>query len=231
MKVVVFDLDGTLCKKNESILPSTVERLHILEERGNQIVICSGKTTQYLQGLFRQIGLKNPILIGEMGSTLNQGITYPPKVALTLYDDKKKIDALREFKKKYVNKYKDKIWLQPNEIQLSLVPRDKETFEAIKEDLKNDDTSLFDVYVYNTNMDILPKGSNKAAGLKKACEYYGFVFEDIYYFGDSINDYPIFALCNNSFGIDLKDPSKAKWNFKTIDEALDYLLDSIEKSK
>ena len=42
--------------------------------------------------------------------------------------------------------------------------------------------------------------------------------------GDSLNDYPMFDFSKTSIGINLKDKSKALYNFNTINEALKFLL-------
>ena len=41
MKVLVFDLDNTLCKLAKPVLDEDVKILKELEARGNKIVICS----------------------------------------------------------------------------------------------------------------------------------------------------------------------------------------------
>ena len=78
MKWIVFDLDGTLCKIGKEILPETVEMLKALEDKGNRICISSGKPTYYLVGMFRQVGLKAPIFIGENGGVIQFGVDLPP---------------------------------------------------------------------------------------------------------------------------------------------------------
>ena len=79
MKCIVFDLDGTLCQLGKEILPETVDMLKALEDKGNRICISSGKPTYYLVGMFRQVGLKNPIFIGENGGVIQLGVDLPPR--------------------------------------------------------------------------------------------------------------------------------------------------------
>ena len=68
-RLLVFDLDGTLAQVGKGMLPEDIEKLLSLEKEGYTIVICSGKPSYYLCGFARQIGLANPILVGENGAT------------------------------------------------------------------------------------------------------------------------------------------------------------------
>ena len=70
IKLVVFDLDGTLAPVGKSILPETLKRIKEIEERGIQIAICSGKPPFYLCGVMRQAGIANPVLVGENGAVI-----------------------------------------------------------------------------------------------------------------------------------------------------------------
>ena len=44
MKLIVFDLDGTLAALGKGIEPKNLEQLKALEDAGARIAICSGKT-------------------------------------------------------------------------------------------------------------------------------------------------------------------------------------------
>ena len=67
-KLIVFDLDRTLADIGAGILPADIEALKALERKGARIAICSGKPTYYLCGFMRQVGLEQPILVGENGA-------------------------------------------------------------------------------------------------------------------------------------------------------------------
>ena len=77
--ILVFDLDGTLCPVGKGMLPQDAALLRRLEDEGFTIAICSGKTTFYLCGFLRQVGLKSPIMVGENGGAVQFGIGLPPE--------------------------------------------------------------------------------------------------------------------------------------------------------
>jgi hydroxymethylpyrimidine pyrophosphatase-like HAD family hydrolase len=77
--IYVFDLDGTLCPIGKPISDGVVAGLRELEERGHRVALCSGKPTYYLCGMMRQVGLKDPVLLGENGGVIQFGVDLPPK--------------------------------------------------------------------------------------------------------------------------------------------------------
>ena len=85
---------------------------------------------------------------------------------------------------------------------------------------------LKDCVIYNQIdcFDILPKDVNKYAGLAYLSQIIGISKEEFVAVGDSLNDYPMFDFSKTSIGINLKDKSKALYNFNTINEALKFLL-------
>ena len=132
MKCIVFDLDKTLCDLNEGISNENILRLKELEAKGNYICICSGKPTFYLCGMFRQVGLKNPILIGENGGVIQFGINLPPKKYYVVSKKEEAIKQLKELKIDLQNKFKDVLWYQPNEIALTAFSQEEKYFDIVK---------------------------------------------------------------------------------------------------
>ena len=63
IRLLVFDLDSTLAPIGMGIGEEELKILKILENKGVRIVICSGKTCDYLCGFVRQLELKDPVLI------------------------------------------------------------------------------------------------------------------------------------------------------------------------
>ena len=77
IRLAVFDLDGTLAPLGKPVAPETVALLHQLENTGVRIALCSGKPTYYLCGFARQLGLADPILVGENGAVIQLGVDLP----------------------------------------------------------------------------------------------------------------------------------------------------------
>ena len=227
LKAIVFDLDETLCKTNKGILQKNVRLLKKIEKSGIRIVISSGKPTYYLCGFFRQVGLKSPILIGENGAIIQFGIDLPPKVYYSLEynkDAEKNIDFLKyEIKQNF----KDIFW-QPNTTGIAVFAKSKLEYNKLKNMLKNNQSKLanLNIYYHSNSIDILPKEINKFNSLKFLCEKLNIKRNEIIAVGDELNDYPMFEFVKISYGINIADSTKVSKVFKTINQALNFIIEN-----
>lgn len=64
IKLLVFDLDSTLAPVGKGMEEEDLKLFRSLEKSGKRIAVASGKTCDYLCGFLRQVGLRNPIMIG-----------------------------------------------------------------------------------------------------------------------------------------------------------------------
>ena len=224
MRCIVFDLDSTLCAIGKEILPETVDMLKALEDKGNRICISSGKPTYYLVGMFRQVGLKNPIFIGENGGVIQLGVDLPPREYHVTTKLKSVVSRLKELRSQMEDRFGDKIWYQPNEIELTAFPKDESLFDEIEQFILS--KAIEDIIVYRQIdcFDIIPKDVSKRGGLEYLATMLQLEAEDFVAVGDGINDYPMFDYAGLSLGIRLKDETKATINFDDINKALKYLL-------
>lgn len=228
-KLLIFDLDGTLAPIGSPSAPSTVEALKGLERRGCRIAICSGKPLAYLCGYMRQIGLKQPILLGENGADIQFGIDYPPKKHFTLkYSDaaKKAIQDMRE----RISKSMPQIWFQPNQVELTPFFGQAHERNQIRGILNLCMETAEDVEIYEhvDCFDVIPIGVNKQAGVLALAEYLGISCADLIAIGDGVNDYPMFEIAGYSIGIHLKDSAAVTSNVPTIAEAMSLLVQIID---
>ena len=224
MKVLVFDLDNTLCKLAQPVLAEDVNILKELEKKGNKIVICSGKPTYYLCGLARQLGLDNPILVGENGAVIQFGVDLPPHRYHIVTKQIETITKLKKLRLEMEKVFSNRLWFQPNEVCLTPFPYCESDFKVIEEYLKSKDLSDCIIYNQIDCFDIIPKDVSKYEGLAYLSQIIGISKEEFVAVGDSLNDYPMFDFSKTSIGINLKDKSKALYNFNTINEALKFLL-------
>ena len=231
IRLIVFDLDGTLANLGKGILPENLARLRQLEEAGARIAICSGKPTYYLCGFMRQVGLSAPILVGENGAVIQFGVDLPPKdyfVAPYSSAARRSIRLLRDALESAV----PGMWYQPNEVGLTPFPRSEAEFDAVQACIDALSPRLEDVLVYRhcDSFDITPNGITKKSGLERLSALLGISAEETAAVGDGVNDYPMFEYAGLSLGVNVKDPEKVDRNFDSIDSALDFLLDMIQHS-
>ena len=224
MKVIVFDLDNTLCEIGKEILPETVEMLKALEDKGNRICISSGKPTYYLVGMFRQVGLKSPIFIGENGGVIQFGVDLPPAEYHVTTALKNVVRKLKVLRNDLEEEFGDKIWYQPNEIELTAFPQNQDDFDKIESFIKGKNIEDIIIYRQVDCFDVVPCDVSKRRGLEYLADLLVLDRNDFIAVGDGINDYPMFDYAGLSLGINLKDTAKATLNFDNINTALKYLL-------
>ena len=225
LKLAVFDLDGTLAALGKPVAPEAAVLLRRLEDAGVRIAVCSGKPTFYLCGFMRQMGLKDPILVGENGAVIQFGVELPPRAYRVLPYSQTARESIRLLRKA-LDAALPELWYQPNEVGLTPFPREPEEFAVIEDCLIQYQDRLADVEIYRhcDSFDITPTGINKASGLAYLAQWLGITAEESVAVGDGVNDYPMFDWAGQALGIRVKDVSRVDRDFDTIGEALEYLL-------
>lgn len=229
IKLAVFDLDNTLAKLGEGILPEDVALLCRLEARGVRIAICSGKPTYYLCGFMRQVGLKEPILIGENGAVIQFGVDLPPRT----YEILPHSDAAREtirFLREKFDALLPGLWYQPNQVGLTPFPASEEEFDILARCLAENRDMVRDVTVYRhvDTYDITPNGITKFDGLKRLGELLHIPPEQTAAVGDGVNDYPMFDYAGCRVGVNVAEEGRVDHNFTSASRALNHLLKLVE---
>lgn len=221
MKVIVFDLDGTLAPIGEPIAGETLDAMKRLEHRGVHIALCSGKPIYYLCGVMRQAGLDRPILLGENGATMQVGIDLPPEEHYTLPFSQAARDSIRLIRSE-LEKRMPQLWYQPNEVGLTPFFRTQEENEAIGRCIADcaDRTADIDIYPQCDCYDVTPRGISKAEGLRALGRYLNIPMEEFAAVGDGINDYPMLACAGYAIGIHLRDGSAVDYNAPDIGAAM-----------
>lgn len=233
-KLLVFDLDGTLAMPAKRMEEWDVQKLVKLEESGYKIAICSGKPSYYLCGYARQLGLKNPILLGENGGTIQLGIELPPKKYVEYPCSFESKEQIRYMKRLIDESFLGKIWYQPNQIGISPFPKDEETFLALQELIDNNREHLSELLIYRhwDCFDLIPKNVNKKNGLIYLSELTGIKPSEMIAVGDGVNDVPMFEYADISIGI-MEQTEDGKliekyidYSFQKIGDVLKFILEN-----
>lgn len=224
-KMLVFDLDGTLAPIGKGMETNDMLALRELENCGYRIAICSGKPTFYLCGFLRQIGLQEPILVGENGAVIQYGVELPPKQFYLCLHSEKAAEQLRRMKERIIAACGKRVWFQPNEVELTPFPQDAEAFELIQGLIDAHPEELDELIVYRQVdcFDFIPKTINKASGLAYLAELEGLTREAFVAVGDGINDVPMFEFAGVSIGIGGKLEYITTHSFESIKDALNML--------
>ena len=227
-RLIIFDLDSTLAPLGKGIGEKDLEILKKIEDSVVRIAICSGKTCDYLCGFMRQVGLKDPILIGENGAVIRFGVDLPPRHYHRIPVLSDTILALSEIRKILEARFPH-IWFQPNKIGVTPFPTCQEEFEEIQKIL--DDWMLgkegIHVFRHIDSFDIVPAGIDKTIGIHYVLEQLGITTKEIVTVGDGVNDYCMFELAEHSVGVNVKEAYRVNKNCATTLEMLEYLYNMI----
>lgn len=225
--VLVLDLDGTAAPIGRPASARTVKLLKKLERKGYRIVFSSGKPTFYLCGFVRQLGLQEPVLIGENGCTLQLGIDLPPSKNLLLPLEKEIRAHLALLKQKILEACEETVWFQPNEVSLTPFPRTKAAFGKIESILSENPDLLGGLTVYKQCdcFDILPENATKRRGLELLSSLLDIPSSAFIAVGDGINDLPMFDFADCAIGLGQTPLQSTDLLFETVEQALLHILE------
>lgn len=230
VRLIIFDLDSTLAPIGLGMGEEELKLFRQLETRGVQIAICSGKSCDYLCGFMRQIGLKNPILIGENGAVIRFGVDLPPKQHYRLPFSENAKKSLQKVRKILEAEFPH-IWFQPNKVGVTPFPTTEGEFEAILELLNQYKEELNDIEIFQhvDSFDIVPKGIDKGVGISYLLEIMNLKADEIIAVGDGVNDYAMFELAGFSVGVNVKEEERVDVNCKNTLEMLQFIREYIKK--
>lgn len=226
IRLVAFDIDGTLAEVGCPIMDRDVVLLKQIEAKGVKIVISSGKSIFYQMGMFRQVGLKDPIFIGENGCCIAIGSSLPPEtlhLPIPLAYTKQRADILADI----MSRYAERVWLQPNEVVLTFFFRDEETRLLLRQYFSTPHPSVT-VYEHIDSFDIVPKGIDKFVSLQVVCKHFGILPTECIAVGDGENDLPMIKFCKYSIGVGKLAAEYTTYHFDTIHEGLHQILRMVE---
>ncbi|MGN1031022.1 MAG: HAD family hydrolase [Butyricicoccaceae bacterium] len=229
IKLAVIDLDDTLAGIGEGISVEVADGLKQLEESGVKICIISGKTVFYLSGFMRQVGLKEPYLIGENGATGQLGTNLPPRKAWHYQRSEKSDSILVSLQREVEAEMGDEVWFQPDTVAVCAFPTNEKAKKKVRTMIQSRLLGLqgFQLFESADCFDILPDDINKAYGVQHLCEELKLKPEEIIVAGNSENDYAMLELTPYSIGYNLPNPSKATYTADTQADIITKIYQAI----
>lgn len=220
IKLIVFDVDGTLAKTEESIPPHIAGKLRTLEAQGPRIVLVSGRTASYLAGLARGMGLKTPLVAGENGGVIfNPGNLWERRLEVI------RPEIITEMRETLLREFGE-IWFQPNQTMLTAAPKDLARIDELYLkvlQLKPVREYGLKLNKYYDAVEVMPQENSKGRALAVIKETFEIEREEVIVFGNTVVDLPMnteskdFYLIGDSFRCD------GIINYPCIEEALRYL--------
>ena len=225
--LIVFDLDNTLAALGKPMEPETLRYLQELSAAGHYLAIASGKPIYYMMGFCRQANLSKMWLIGENGVQTVFGVDIPPEYSLNAKVKAKSKQALVDLKKNLIEKFGDKIWFQPNEVEVTPFFADMRTrveieqfIEEIREELVQAEITVFP---HGDCFDFLPSDVDKGKAVTNLIEWLEINPLRTIAVGDTWNDQPLFEACHYAIAINFPEAIKSNGNLihvSNIEQAL-----------
>ena len=210
MKIVFFDIDGTLLDHDAKLPNYTEAAIKQLQENGVFVAIATGRSPFMFESLRKELDIDTFVSIN------GQYVVFENKVVYRNPFKSMDLKKLHETAEKY---NQTPIVFMDEATMKSSVPNNKRVEEAIGSlklphpDVKVDYYEENDVYQallfcteeeeekftsqydqfrfirwHQYSTDVLPSGGSKAEGIKMLMEHVGFRLEDVYAFGDGLND-------------------------------------------
>ena len=200
---LIFDLDQTLCDIGAPIVEEVALQLRQFSACGIPVAICSGKPIFYLCGLARQLGLETALLIGENGAFLQIGLDLPPSFLWAHQVTSEQRRLLTEIGAELLERFGARIWLQPNELQVTPFFADTATGREVGAFLEQKIAARPELEIYGAEncYDIVPTGLDKGSAVRALGAILDCPTERMISVGDGFNDYPLFAVTGLSIGI------------------------------
>ncbi|AXM88041.1 Cof-type HAD-IIB family hydrolase [Anoxybacillus ayderensis] len=208
-KIVFFDIDGTLLDHEKQLPTSTYEAIHELKKQGVYVAIATGRAPFMFESLREQLGIESFV------SFNGQYVVFEKEVIYNQPLDRERLHALKQMA--HDNEH-PLIFMDADTMRASVAdhPYIHESMGSLKSVHPPYDETYYeqnDIYqallfckpeeeqMYVTafpmfhfvrwhavSTDILPYGGSKAEGIKKMIEQLGIARENVYAFGDGLND-------------------------------------------
>lgn len=216
MALILLDLDGTILKEGQ-IQTGVVEAIQKMKENNHTVAIASGRSPIFLDDLDKHLGVDKMILANgsfvkvdgkvirvhsfpenvvkkmmqksdEMGFDL--GITYIDDY--TAYRRKSQnVDAFSDIYKLKRPKLDRKFY--PGRTVFAMLVFDIEKIPTLEKEVPELGFHRSNTFGFDVNL----KGDMKAGGAKILMDYLGFKPEEVYAFGDGINDMSMIKMAGN----------------------------------
>ncbi|MDQ0217253.1 Cof-type HAD-IIB family hydrolase [Peribacillus cavernae] len=210
MKIVFFDIDGTLLDDEKKLPASTKAAIKELQENGTFVAIATGRAPfmfDYIReeldidtfvsynGQYvvfeNQVIYRNPLSESQLGQLHKEAANHnnTPMVFMTEKTMKASVQHHERIETAmgslhFPHPEKDETFYLGREIYQSLLF------------CKEEEQKLYDgqydkfrfIRWHDDCIDVLPKGGSKAEGIRVLMDKAGFKLEDVYAFGDGLND-------------------------------------------
>lgn len=250
-QMIFFDIDGTLLNEEKKLPKSTKKAINRLKELGHEVAIATGRAPFMFKELMDELGIHsfvsfNGSYVVYKGNPIYQNpLDQEELYLLTQFANSIKNPIIYEnHEKMYANmeshphieegigslKIKDKPIFDPHYYQGKEIYQSLLFCNATEQASYQEKFKKFDFVRWHEHaVDVLPAGGSKAKGIEALINYLNIPIDQVYAFGDGLNDIEMLSFVNNSIAMgnavdQVKDV--AKFVTKHVDE--DGILRGLE---
>ncbi|MFA9559983.1 Cof-type HAD-IIB family hydrolase [Evansella sp. AB-rgal1] len=241
-KLIFFDIDGTLLDEEKNLPISTKQSIQKLKEMGHHVAIATGRAPFLFEEISKELDIdtyvsyngqycvvgnkevfKNPLSKEELQKLTKFAAEKDhPLVFMDHEDMKSNIEFHPHIEEsiatlKFDHPSYHPTYFEDRDIYQTLLfctPEEEQTYV--------DSFGKFDfVRWHPVSTDVLPAGGSKAKGIQEVMKHFDVAEEDVYAFGDGLNDIEMLTLVKNSVAMGNAHESAknaAKYVTKNVDE-------------
>ncbi|WP_342429571.1 Cof-type HAD-IIB family hydrolase [Neobacillus sp. FSL H8-0543] len=241
--IIFFDIDGTLIDEDKNVPRTTKEAIFQLKERGHEVAIATGRAPYMYEDLRKELDIHTYV------SFNGQLVVVKDEVIYTNPLNKEALHLLTCMAKKhnhpiiYMDEYEMKANVLQHDfiteslnslklpVQASLDPnyyKGRDIFQSMlfieeQEELLYEQTFKDFKFVrwHPLSVDIDPAGGSKAKGIEIVLRHLGYSMDQVYAFGDGLNDIEMLSFTPNSVAMGNAEPltkKAAKYITKSVNE-------------
>ena len=208
-KIVFFDIDGTLLDTEKKLPDSTKEAIHLLKKRGTYVAIATGRAPFMFSHLLHELEIDSYVSFNGQYVVFEQEMIFKnplSKSQLTqlthdsqanghsmVYMNEKTMKANSEHDS-FIKESLGSLHFPYPEKQADFYT-DHEIYQALLF-CEEHHTALYEgnytdlqfIRWHPYSMDVVPNGGSKAKGIEHIIKRKGFSMEEVYAFGDGLND-------------------------------------------
>ncbi len=208
-KICFFDIDGTLLDSDKKIPQSTKEALHLLKQNGVYVAIATGRAPFMIKSLLAELEIDSYVSFNGQyvvfeGEVIYQNPLSRSQLAMLEADSEQhghSMVFMNEMAMK-ANVKHDR-YIEESFGTLHFPHPEQEQSYYKEHDIyqgllfcEEHDTALYEgkypdiqfIRWHPYSMDVVPLGGSKAKGIEQVIERKGFKMEEVYAFGDALND-------------------------------------------
>ncbi len=241
--IIFFDIDGTLYNDEKKVPASTKKAIMSLKELGHEVAIATGRAPFMFDDLREELDIDTYVSYNGQYVVLNGDVIHKNPLPLDAIERLTEVALQHEHPVVYMDHEDMKANVPSHQyidesistLKIKVHPthdpeyyKNRELFQALlfcereEEQVYEDQFKEFDfIRWHRFSTDVLPSGGSKAKGIQKIVEALNIKEENVYAFGDGLNDIEMLTVVKNSvaMGNGQEEAKKAaKFVTKSVDE-------------